>query len=60
MSDTLGFCQTKQNPYILLLMKEHDGYLPGYYFTNDVDEIEDGPFGSFEEAERCFNIYIKT
>lgn len=39
-----------------LLMKESKGYLPGWYFTDESEDLH-GPFSSFEEVTKLQKLY---
>ena len=43
-------------PHILLLMKDTIGYYKGWYFCDELEQIN-GPFNTFEEAVEHFRRY---
>lgn len=46
-------------PPIILVEEKKDGYEPGWYHSNEVGMLEDGPFGTLQEAAQAFNKYCE-
>jgi hypothetical protein len=48
----------KEYEHIYCLTEENDGYLPGWYFSDEIGEMH-GPFQTLEETEECLKNYCK-